>query len=52
MNTLIPSTAKAVKMRWFTPITPTMERPETVIRLVSLIEEIPLMARLESPDSS
>ena len=44
MNTLMPFCANALKMRKFTPITPTMPKPVTVIRVVSLIEEIPLMA--------
>ena len=39
--------ASAVKIRRFTPITPTMERPVTVISVVPDILEIPLMG-LES----
>ena len=43
MNTEMPSLARAVKIRRFTPITPTMERPVTVMSAVPLIEEIPLI---------
>ena len=48
MNTLIWLSARVVKMRRFTPITPTIESPDTVMRLVLLIELIPLMARFSS----
>ena len=48
MNTEMPSLARAVKIRRLTPMTPTMERPVTVISAVPLIEEIPLIG-LESP---
>ena len=48
MKTEIPSLARAVKIRRLTPMTPTIERPVTVIRAVPLIEEIPLIG-LESP---
>ena len=44
INTLIPFCANALKIRKFTPITPTIPRPVTVIKLVSLMDEIPLMA--------
>ena len=43
MNTEIPSLARAVKMRRLTPMTPTIDRPVTVIKAVPLIDEIPLM---------
>lgn len=43
-NTLIPDCANALKIRWLTPITPTIPNPETVIRQVSFIDDIPLMA--------
>ena len=43
MNTLIPRLARAVKMRRLTPITPTIERPVTVISAVPLMELIPLI---------
>ena len=43
INTEIPSLARAVKIRRFTPMTPTMERPVTVMSAVPLIEEIPLI---------
>ena len=42
-NTLIPFSAKVLKIRWLTPITPTIPNPVMVIRQVSLIEEIPLI---------
>ena len=42
-NTLMPLSANVVKMRRFTPITPTMERPVTVMSDVPLMEEMPLM---------
>ena len=44
----MPSLARAVKMRRLTPITPTIERPVTVISAVPLIELIPLMSLLWS----
>ena len=40
----MPWLAKAVKMRRFTPMTPTIDRPETVISVVPLMLEMPLMA--------
>ena len=43
MKTLMPLLARAVKMRRFTPMTPTMERPETVMSVVPLMDEMPLM---------
>ena len=43
IKTLMPLFASAVKMRRFTPMTPTMARPETVISVVPLIDEMPLM---------
>ena len=43
INTLMPFSARAVKMRRFTPITPTIDRPVTVISAVPLMLEIPLM---------
>ena len=43
MNTEIPLSARAVKMRRFTPITPTIERPDTVINDVPDMLEIPLI---------
>ena len=36
--------ASVRKMRLFTPMTPTMPRPCTVMRHVSSIDEMPLMA--------
>ncbi len=44
MNTLTPSRARALNMRAFIPTIPTIPRPDTVIRQVSLIDDIPLMA--------
>ena len=43
MNTLMPWLASVVKMRRLTPMTPTMERPDTVTMLVSLIDDMPRM---------
>src|SRR3712207_8300833 len=43
MNTLIPLSANVVKMRLFTPLTPTIDKPVTVIRVVPLILEMPLI---------
>ena len=43
-NTLTPFFAKALKIRAFIPIMPTIPKPDTVIKQVSLIEEIPLIA--------
>ena len=40
----MPFTARAVKMRRFTPMTPTIERPVTVMRVVPLMLDMPLMA--------
>ena len=45
-NTLMPWSARAVKIRRFTPMTPTMERPDTVMSVVPLIDEMPRMALL------
>ena len=45
MNTLMPPVAKVVKMRRFTPITPTIDGPLTVTMLISLTDEIPRMGR-------
>ena len=45
-KTLMPLSANVRKMRWFTPMTPTMPRPCTVMRLVSLMDEMPLIALL------
>ena len=43
MNTLMPLSARAVKMRRFTPMTPTIDRPATVMSVVPLMLDIPLM---------
>ena len=43
----MPLSARAVKMRRLTPMTPTIDRPVTVMRVVPLMLEIPLMG-LES----
>ncbi len=43
IKTDMPLLASVVKMRRLTPITPTIERPVTVIRVVPLMLEIPLM---------
>ena len=43
MNTEMPLLARAVKIRRLTPMTPTIERPVTVISVVPLILEIPLI---------
>ena len=51
MNTLMPLSAKQLKIRRFTPITPTILSPLMVIRLVPSMLEIPLMA-LESSSTS
>ena len=45
MNTEMPFSARVEKMRRFTPITPTIERPVTVMSVVPLIEEMPLIMR-------
>ena len=42
-NTLMPFCAKVRKMRWFTPIIPTIPSPCMVMSAVSLMEEIPLI---------
>ncbi len=47
-NTLTPPAARLENIRWFTPITPTIEGPLTVTRLVFFIDEMPLIARLSS----
>ena len=39
----MPRLARAVKMRRLTPITPTIERPVTVMSAVPLMELMPLM---------
>ena len=44
-NTLIPLSARQVKMRRLTPITPTMDSPATVMSEVPLMLEMPLMMR-------
>ena len=46
MNTEMPLAARAVKMRWLTPITPTMDKPVTVMSVVPLMLEMPLMSLL------
>ena len=43
MNTEMPLLASVVKIRRLTPITPTIERPVTVISEVPLMLEMPLM---------
>ena len=43
MNAEMPPLVSAVKMRWLTPMTPTIDRPATVISVVPLMLEIPLM---------
>ena len=43
INTDMPLSARAVKMRRLTPITPTIDNPVTVISVVPLILDIPLM---------
>ena len=43
MNTEMPLLARVVKMRRLTPMTPTIERPVTVMSVVPLMLEIPLM---------
>ena len=43
MNTEIPFEANVVKMRRFTPITPTIDKPVTVMRAVPLMLEMPLI---------
>ena len=45
MNTLMPPSASVVKMRRFTPMTPTIEGPETVTMLVSFTDEMPRTGR-------
>ena len=52
INTLMPLSARQVKMRRFTPITPTIERPDTVMSVVPLMLEIPLMLLESSLTSS
>ena len=47
MNTLMPLSARAVKMRRLTPITPTIDRPVTVMSVVPLMLDMPLIG-LES----
>ena len=42
-KTLIPLLARELKMRRLTPTTPTIERPVTVMTVVPLIDEIPLI---------
>ena len=44
INTLTPFRASALNMRALIPMIPTMHNPETVIRQVSLIEDMPLMS--------
>ena len=48
MNTEMPRSASVVKMRRLTPMTPTIERPVTVIRVVPLMLEMPLMGFMSS----
>ena len=43
MNTLMPLLANVVKIRRFTPMTPTIDSPVTVISVVPLMLDIPLM---------
>ena len=43
MNTEMPLSASAVKIRLFTPITPTMASPDTVMSEVFLMLEMPLI---------
>ena len=43
MKQLMPLSASAVKIRRLTPMTPTMESPVTVMRVVPLMLEMPLM---------
>ena len=50
-KTLMPLSASAVKMRRLTPMTPTIERPETVISDVPLMDEMPLMGFRSSSTS-
>ena len=51
MNTLMPPAANVVKMRRFTPITPTIDIPLTVTMLISLTDEMPRMGRCEEQAS-
>ena len=39
----MPFSANVLKIRWFTPMTPTIPKPVIVIKQVSLIDEIPLI---------
>ena len=48
INTLIPDFARALNMRELIPMIPTIPKPDTVIKQVSLIDEIPLMG-FDSP---
>ena len=48
MNTEIPLLARVVKIRRLTPMTPTIDRPVTVISVVPLMLEIPLIGLLSS----
>lgn len=43
-NTLIPFFANVLNILEFTPITPTIPKPETVTNEVSLIDDIPLIS--------
>ena len=43
MNTEMPLSARQVKIRRFTPMTPTMDRPLTVMSVVPLMLEMPRM---------
>ena len=45
INTLMPPSASVVKMRRFTPITPTIAEPLTVTMLISFTEDMPRMGR-------
>ena len=51
MNTLMPVLASVVKMRRFTPMTPTIVGPATVTILVSLTDEMPRIGRDEGGTS-
>ena len=46
MNTLMPLSARAVKIRLLTPMTPTIDNPVTVMSVVWSMLDIPLMMRL------
>ena len=48
MNTLMPPAESVVKMRRFTPMTPTIDIPLTVTILISLTDDMPRMGRAEA----